>query len=135
MNAGRHRSRAAGLHHHGPASPELATRLRRQLVEWATAEGLPADTTYDIGLASYEAMANTVTHAYPYGTVGPLELHACLEGGSVVVTVRDRGRWPDDDRPGRGLALINRLADDSAVERGQYGTTIRMCWPRGPGQA
>jgi len=135
MNAGRHRSRAADLHHHGPASPELAARLRRQLIEWAAAEGLPADTTYDIGLASYEAMANTVRHAYPFGTVGPLELHACREGGSIVVTVRDHGRWPDDDPPGRGLTLISRLAEDSAVERGQYGTTIRMRWPRRSGPA
>jgi serine/threonine-protein kinase RsbW len=119
------------LHHQGPASPEVATRLRRQLVEWARHEGLPADTTYDIGLACYEAMANTVTHAYPRGTVGPLELHARLVPGWVVVTVTDHGRWPDPGHgPGFGLELIQRLSDDAEVVRGDYGTTVRMSWPR-----
>jgi anti-sigma regulatory factor (Ser/Thr protein kinase) len=132
MNTGRHRDHAAAsLHHHGPASPELAARLRRQLIEWARNEGIPADTTYDIGLACYEAMANTVTHAYPNGTVGPLELHAQLDTGAVVVTVADRGRW-DEEGPagGRGLALIRSLSEQAEVRRGDYGTTVRMSWPR-----
>src|SRR6202008_1961074 len=139
-----------------PASPQLAARLRRQLIEWARNEGIPSDTTYDIGLACYEAMANTVVHAYPHGTVGPLELHARLDPGAVVVTVADRGRWHDAEaeagaevggepdmvsdvesgeqeeerRGGRGLDLIRRLSDDSEVVRGEYGTTVRMRWPR-----
>ncbi len=134
MNSGRHRSRAAAsMHHHGPASAEVATRLRRQLIAWAAGEGVHPDVTYDMGLASYEAMANTVTHAYPRGTVGPLELHAELENGTVVVTVSDHGRWPEEDAPGNGLALIRELAADSEVDRGRYGTTIRMSWPRGDG--
>jgi serine/threonine-protein kinase RsbW len=118
------------LHHHGPASPEVATRLRRQLVEWARHEGIPAATTDDIGLACYEAMANAVTHAYPYGTIGPLELHARLVPGWVVVTVTDHGRWPEQPHPGYGLDLIRRLSDDAEVVRGDYGTTVRMSWPR-----
>ncbi|MGH3759286.1 ATP-binding protein [Actinophytocola sp.] len=123
----------AAMHHHGPASPQLATRLRRQLTEWARDEGLPADTTYDIGLACYEAMANTVTHAYPSGTIGPLELHARLDSGSVEVTVADRGRWQEGavgSGGGHGLTLIRRLTAHSEVQRGEYGTTVRMSWPR-----
>lgn len=137
MNPGKHHDRAAAsLHHHGPASPELAARLRRQLIEWARNEGIPADTTYDIGLACYEAMANTVTHAYPNGTVGPLELHARLDPGALVVTVADRGRWGEDENSterhhgGRGLELIHKLTEDAEVLRGEYGTTVRMSWPR-----
>jgi serine/threonine-protein kinase RsbW len=132
MNTGRHHDHAAAsLHHHGPASPQLAARLRRQLIEWARNEGIPADTTYDIGLACYEAMANTVTHAYPDGTVGVLELHARLDTGSLVVTVTDRGRWDEEGSDGgRGLALIRSLSDEAEVRRGDYGTTVRMTWPR-----
>jgi anti-sigma regulatory factor (Ser/Thr protein kinase) len=119
------------LHHHGPASPELAGRLRHQLVRWARHEGIPAGTTDDIGLACYEAMANIVTHAYPNGTVGPLELHARLVPGWVIVTVTDHGRWPDGERrAGYGLELIRCLSDDAEVVRGDYGTTVRMSWPR-----
>src|SRR3954454_14647921 len=91
--------------------------------------GSPPDTTDDIGLASYEAMANAVTHAYPYGTIGPLELHARLVPGWVVVTVTDHGRRPDQPRAGYGLELIRRLSDDAEVVRGDYGTTVRMSWP------
>lgn len=118
------------MHHHGPASPELAARLRRQLIEWARNEGVSADTTYDIGLASYEAMANTVTHAYPYGTVGPLELHARMSDEKVEVTVADHGQWPDDGGMGRGLELIRKLAEYAEVMRDEYGTTVRMSWPK-----
>ncbi|HEY0451905.1 ATP-binding protein [Actinophytocola sp.] len=135
MNPGKHHDDApASLHHQGPASPQLAARLRRQLIEWARNEGIPADLTYDISLASYEAMANTVTHAYPLGTVGPLELHARLAAGAVEVTVADRGRWqPPDDGVGRGLELIRKLSRQTEVERGDYGTTVRMTWPHGAG--
>jgi serine/threonine-protein kinase RsbW len=132
----RHDRVASSLHHHGPASPELAARLRRQLVRWVRSEGVGADTANDIALACYEAMANTITHAYPSGTVGPLELHAWLDHDSVVVTVADRGQWSEpeprgtDALSGRGLALIRNLADDAEVRPGEYGTTVRMTWPR-----
>ena len=83
-----------------------------------------------MGLACYEAMANTVTHAYPTGTIGPLELHARLVPGWVVVTVADHGRWPDaPPESGHGLHLIQQLSDAEVV-RGDYGTTVRMSWPR-----
>jgi serine/threonine-protein kinase RsbW len=117
------------LHHHGPASPQVAARLRRQLIRWARQEGIPADTTDDIGLASYEAMANTVEHAYPNGTVGPLEVRARLVSGAVEVTVADHGRW-DGSGTGRGLELINKLPERTEVRRSRYGTTVRMSWPR-----
>jgi two-component sensor histidine kinase len=48
------------------------------------------------------------------------------------VTVRDYGRWkdtpPDPDR-GRGLALIDALAEGSAIERSPEGTTVTIRAP------
>ncbi|HEV7652669.1 MAG TPA: ATP-binding protein [Actinophytocola sp.] len=131
---------ATRLHHRGAATAALATRLRRELHDWAAFAGIPADTVDDLTLSSYEAMANTVRHAYPAGTTGFLELHANLEREDVVVTVADNGRWaptPDERDPVsdgsydcHGLRLIHDLAAHSEVVRDERGTTVLMTWPR-----
>lgn len=127
------------LRHRGPATAALATRLRRELRDWATRAGIPATTVDDLALSSYEAMANTVLHAYPAGTTGFLELHANLERDNVVVTVADQGRWmpPSDPQStnnersgGHGMRLIHDLADHSEVVHDDHGTTVLMTWPR-----
>ncbi len=116
------------------ASAEEATRLRRQLTSWLRDLGMSTDTVDTIGLASYEAMANVVIHAYPPGTVGRLAVSAQLDHDAITVTVTDRGRWKPaltGRRPlhGRGLLLIRRLAERVAVIRGEQGTTVSMTWP------
>ena len=116
------------------ASAEEATRLRRQLTGWLRDLGMSADTVDTIGLASYEAMANVVTHAYPPGTVGRLAVSAQLDHDTITVTVTDRGRWkPAQAEPqllhGRGLLLIRHLAEQVAVDPGEQGTTVSMSFP------
>jgi anti-sigma regulatory factor (Ser/Thr protein kinase) len=120
---------------HGPASVEEATRLRRQLTNWLRDLGTPADIVDTIGLATYEAMANVVTHAYPPGTAGHLELRARLSQDAITVTVTDRGRWKParaerEPSHGRGLLLIRNLADQAEVSSGEHGTTVSLRWPR-----
>jgi len=122
----------------GPASAQEATRLRHQLVSWLRDLGTPAQLVDSIGLAAYEAMANVVTHAYPPGTAGRLELRAEFDRDTITVTVTDHGRWkkPAREEPkpeplhGRGLVLIRNLAHQADVSSGERGTTVSLRWPR-----
>ena len=66
--------------------------MRRRLARWLDAAGVPADVQGDVVLASSEAAANSIRHAY-----GPskawVELEAAISNDEVHVVVRDRGRW------------------------------------------
>jgi serine/threonine-protein kinase RsbW len=123
------------IHHRIPASPDRLPELRHALSRWSAEVGMPAEQREELILASYEAMANSVEHAYRDTGEGVLDLHAsCDEQGTVTVTVTDYGTWkpesPGDGLRGRGLRLIQALATDSSVERGDSGTTVTMTWTR-----
>jgi serine/threonine-protein kinase RsbW len=66
-------------------------------------------------LASYEAVANSIEHAYQ-GRVGDILLSAERKDDHVIVTVTDHGQWLAHSTPGhhrgRGLFLMHELADD-----------------------
>ncbi|NYH79662.1 anti-sigma regulatory factor (Ser/Thr protein kinase) [Actinopolyspora biskrensis] len=117
-----------------PAAPERLPPLRNALAEWAGTVGLDAEQVEVLMLASYEALANVVAHAYPDGS-GVLDLEARLlpEPTRVEVTVTDYGRWcPESeqrrDLGGRGLILLRSLAEHAEVLTGGEGTTVRMSW-------
>lgn len=116
-----------------PAAADHLPTLRRELSRWAARTGLGDDEVEALALATYEAMANVVEHAYSEG-VGGLDLEAvCLpEENRVQVTVSDQGEWlaPSEPSPyrGRGLELIRRLAQETDVTTGDEGTAVRMSW-------
>ncbi|MBW8796437.1 MAG: MEDS domain-containing protein [Streptomyces sp.] len=94
--------------------------------------GLTAGRLADLTLAVAELATNSVVHGGGSGTLG-----VWAEDGSVVCEVRDKGhltdplagrRPPSRDRSGgRGLFLVNRVADLVRVHTGPEGTTVR-CW-------
>lgn len=117
-----------------PARAERLPPLRHALAGWARSVGLSAEQVEALTLAAYEALANTVTHAYP-GTDGTFDLSAVyLAPPDVVeVTVADHGNWcppPVDPGPlgGRGLPLIRQLAENTRVEPTAQGTVVSMRW-------
>jgi len=114
------------------ASPVAATLLRHNLVSWVHDAGVLPDIAQDIVLSAYEAMANTVRHAYPDNTVGPLELRAEIHGNVLSVTVTDHGRWrppgPHVHSPCHGLPMIHALCQRVIWVRGPNGTTVHMTW-------
>jgi serine/threonine-protein kinase RsbW len=121
------------LDRHGSASVELPTTVRLQLADWLRGLGASDDAVFTIGLATYEAMANAVLHAYPPGIAGQVEMHAWVDDGTVTVTVADHGQWKAlmnerDPLRGRGLPLIRQLAEQAAVVPGDEGTLVRMIW-------
>ena len=117
-----------------PAVAEALTPVRRALADWAALAGLPPRDVDDLVLASYEAMANVVDHAYQSGQRGRFRLEAaCTADLQILVTVSDYGRWqplPTDgsSHRGRGLPLIHQLAHRVDVHHDQRGTTVQMHW-------
>jgi serine/threonine-protein kinase RsbW len=119
-----------------PAEAERVAGFRRVLTLWASGVGMAAERVQALTLATYEAMANVVTHAYR-GLPGTLELHATYLADlrQVTVTVIDKGRWRPalvEDSPlrsgGRGLPLIRALAEDISITTSTRGTSVRMRW-------
>jgi len=120
----------------GLAKAEQLTGIRRSVERWCERAGLPVELTQMVSLAVYEAMANVVEHAYRDGGPGALDLELRHEGGAVAAIVGDEGHWhvttPAEQRHrGRGLALIEQLAEQVTVMPSPSGTTVRMRWPIG----
>ncbi|MET9575944.1 anti-sigma factor RsbA family regulatory protein [Streptomyces sp. DT199] len=86
----------------------------------------------DLALATAELTTNSVVHG---GGSGVLRVWA--EDGYVVCEVRDEGQLADilagrrpvprEQRGGRGVLLVNLIADLVRVHRSDTGTTVR-CW-------
>ena len=118
-----------------PADPARLAGLRRAVLSWAGAAGLPEDATEDLQLALGEAVANAVEHAYRDQPDGECDITLTWRpDGGVDARVADSGRWrpvpADPGFRGRGLLLIRRLAEDVAIEPAPGGgTTVRFRVP------
>ncbi|GHI07975.1 anti-sigma regulatory factor [Streptomyces cellostaticus] len=103
---------------------------RRLATEHGARLGLAGLRLEDLTLITAELTTNSVLHG---GGTGTLTVWA--EGGHVLCQVRDKGRLTDplagrrpaarDQRGGRGLLLVNLVADLVRMHTGQDGTTIR----------
>lgn len=109
--------------------------IRHRLAQFAREIGLSADTTGDMLLATYEALANVAEHAYPPGVQGTFDLRADSrpDEGVLTISIVDRGSWkPEADnsraRRGRGLRLMHACSDSARVETGDEGTRIHLQW-------
>ncbi|TDC97743.1 sensor histidine kinase [Actinomadura sp. 7K507] len=93
--------------------------------------GLAADAVGDLELAVNELAANSCLHG---GGAGTARLWA--EDGHVLCEIRDAGtiadplagRHPSDMRPngGRGILMVNQVADLVRVHTGPDGTAVRV---------
>jgi anti-sigma regulatory factor (Ser/Thr protein kinase) len=124
----------------GPALATQLSRVRSQVAAWATSMGMNGDAVDDLVLATHEALANVVDHAYPGGSGVATVKAERSAPDELLVSVSDRGHWrkppADPGRRGHGLTIIARLAKHVEVRRGEGGTTVAMWWaldgPRQP---
>ncbi|MBY6348919.1 ATP-binding protein [Rhodococcoides corynebacterioides] len=124
------------------ATAETARHLRSTMSAWLDTRPI-GDLGNDIVLAMYEAVANSVEHAYSATSPGPVSVTAMHADSTLTLTVSDDGAWQEPtDRPlrGHGLGLLRAVADSVAVDHdGHRGTTVTLTWdlsdtsPRGRG--
>ena len=105
------------------------SRFRRRLRAWLSAVGLDERTVNDLLIASGEACANAIEHAYGFSADSTVDVSAAVTDDTVEVRIADRGRWKEpgsSENRGRGMAIMRALADDVRVERGPDGTLVRI---------
>ncbi|MBP2370628.1 ATP-binding protein [Pseudonocardia parietis] len=122
------------LHVELAAEPAAAGRSRRVTGRWLTSlcgAEQPCATAQDLVLAVNEAVSNSAEHAYRGDPSGVVVLHGTADGPRVELEVSDHGRWRDPPADngfrGRGLDMIEAVAEDVRVERGPRGTTVTFC--------
>lgn len=131
------RQAVAALHHRLLADPAQLAPTRRMIRQWAGAHGIPDLRTERLLLASGEALANAMEHAYAGTGPGAIELVIRLDpDGTIVTQVHDFGTWREPDPAavngggarlrGRGIPLMNGLMDRVEVVRQAAGTTVTM---------
>ena len=111
-----------------PAEVQSIPLMRRLLGRWLDEVGATRADADDLALASAEAAANAIEHAYGLAP-GLVELRAWTSQESVVkVAIRDFGNWraPRGMHRGRGLKLMEGLTDEVEVMRSDEGTTIEL---------
>jgi serine phosphatase RsbU (regulator of sigma subunit)/anti-sigma regulatory factor (Ser/Thr protein kinase) len=110
-----------------PADPRMLAQVRVALRRWLRESGVATADENEVVVASGEACANVVQHAYA-ASRGVMTLEAQLVGHSVEVSVRDAGQWraTAERGGGWGISLMRALMDTVEIERGPHSTEIRM---------
>ena len=115
-----------------PARSENLRKVRRAVSEFAASIGVADETIADLRLAVNEACSNVVRHAYE-GDEGEMDVEARPIGGSLIVTVQDRGRGlagrSSDPGTGLGLRVASAVSDSFAMRQKARGTEVRLVFP------
>lgn len=122
------------------ADAHTAAAVRREFSDWL-GRYFTLDPTQasDVVLAVNEAMANAAEYAYlTSARPGTMDVQALYDGSesTLSVTVTDAGAWRDSDpatsgrRRGRGIPLMQALADRATFDSSQAGTTVCLEWDR-----
>lgn len=121
------------------ADGEAAAHLREEFARWLeTFFDLDAIRSSDLLLATNEALANAAEFAYAAsGRPGTMDMHAAFgpADGVLTVTVADHGAWRErtpatdaNKARGRGIPLMEALADRAEIDRSPEGTRVLLEW-------
>jgi len=111
------------------AEPVSVRLLRAEVLRWLGDQRLRDEPlTSSVALATSEAVANVVRHAYERAG-GRVELDARMDSDGVTIEVSDHGSGLALRRRGEGgigLPLISQVADSMAMYSNNDGTTLAM---------
>jgi PAS domain S-box-containing protein len=118
---------AEHLHLDLPTDPSTLKYARRVLGRWLAQAGAEEEEAAEIQLATHEAFANAIEHAYRFGDA-VVQLNAELADGEVTLTISDTGGWrePRDVGRGKGIPLMNGLVDTVTVDGAGGGTKVEL---------
>jgi len=115
-----------------PAAPASAPEARAIVRAAASELRLDGSTTWDLMLATTEAVANAVEHGKPCDARG-IYLGVEADDGTIGIEVRDCGCFPLEPRPnkpdqqrGRGMPIIARIMDKLEVAPSGHITRVRF---------
>lgn len=116
-----------------PAAVSHIGGARHRLRDWLAGIGADSRRVADVLLATGEAVTNAIEHGSRGNPANTVSMEAFLRGGTVEVTVSDAGQWSSDSsasqrslRGGRGLTLMNGLADHVTTARTAQGTRVTL---------
>lgn len=120
------RESAGALRTSHPAAAEELGPLRERLRAWLEAIGANRAEVGEIQLAANEACMNVIEHAYEGREPGVFEVEGHLDGRTVVLLVRDAGRWSEvrARERGRGLKLMEAVMDSVQLSFSANGTVV-----------
>ena len=111
-----------------PSEIDSLPILRRVLRRWLIEQGASDRDVEEMALACSEACANAIEHAYS-PPAGRVELEATVsDEGTVCLKIQDFGRWrpPRGAHRGRGMQLMEGLADAMEVVPRENGTSVQL---------
>jgi anti-sigma regulatory factor (Ser/Thr protein kinase) len=116
-----------------PATLDHIAEARHRLRDWLSGVAVDPRRGSDILLATGEAVTNAIEHGSGIDARKTVSIEAFVRGGTVTATVSDAGQWSGDSsashrsmRRGRGLTMINGLADHVKTARTPDGTRITL---------
>ncbi|MEB4211183.1 ATP-binding protein [Mycobacterium sp. 94-17] len=123
------------------ADARNAAQTRAEFGVWLERHfSLDGDRFSDLLLAVNEAIANAAEFAYiDAAERGTVDVRAAydVDSDTLAVSVDDRGRWRQkmpvqyqQQMRGRGIPLMEALADGVAIDRTQQGTRVTLTWNR-----
>jgi PAS domain S-box-containing protein len=110
-----------------PTKPSSLKYARRVLGRWLAQAGAGEEEAWEMQLATHEAVANAIEHAYRFGEA-VVHFEAELADGEVTLTISDTGGWrePRDVGRGKGIPLMNGLVDTVTVAGTGSGTRVEL---------
>jgi signal transduction histidine kinase/CheY-like chemotaxis protein len=116
-----------------PASLDYIAEARHRLRDWISGVDVDPRRESDILLAIGEAVTNAIEHGSRGDATKTVSIEAFVRGHTVTATISDAGQWSGDSsasqrslQRGRGLTMINGLADDVKTTRTPGGTRITL---------
>ncbi|MFL6126782.1 SpoIIE family protein phosphatase [Actinophytocola sp.] len=124
-----------------PADIHQVPVVRQRMRPWLRDMDLPDDLVYDVLLSTCEALANAIEHGSGSARATTVSVEGAALDDSLSVTVSDSGQWTADSSAsrhialrGRGLTLMNGLADHVDTVRTARGTRVTMTYRRSAAQ-
>ncbi len=123
-----------------PCKPEYVRTIRRAVAEFALSMDMPDSAVEELEIATSEAVANVIRHAYAgYDRLPPIRVKCARRKNRLVLEIIDRGCGfdapaqgviPDvdlDKEGGLGIILIKSFMDRVCYfSKPGLGTRIRM---------